>query len=672
MSRRTNPSRKNSKSRFGPPYLGAAYYPEDWPPEQVDEDIRLMKLAGMNVARIGEFAWSKMEPEMGIFDFAWLRRVVDKLAEAGIATILGTPTATPPIWLTKSHPEILYVSDMGVRAQHGARRHTCPSSPVYRSYCERIVAEMAKEFGSDQSVIGWQIDNEIYPQGRGCCCDVCISGFQKAMARKYSSIKDLNSAWGNCIFSIEYQSFEQLEAPRSKTWHHPSLTTAWMMFQSEVTAEFVGLQADVIRKYSKAPIGTDMMPFNGMGYELTCRNLDIVQFNHYNEADTLWKTVFWFDHARTIKNRPFWNTETSTCWNGGTSVGEKSYREQGFCRANSWIPIALGGEANLYWLWRSHWSGHEVMHGSVVSSCGRPLHIFDEVREIADGFRRCSGFINGTKPVVSGIAVHFSSLAWWMFMDQPMIAGFDYCGKMLDFHRIISEAGWRPDVVDPEKDLSKYRLVCSPFLPALDESGLRGRLLEWIERGGTWIAWPFTDIRRTDATKFTHAPFGSLEEWTGAYCKYEIPGLPRAFNMKWDDGHSSKGSLWYNAFEPRNADTIAEYTDGPMKGLSAVVRRKCGKGSIVLLGTVPEPDDLLSIFSSHAASAGLRHGHEASANVLAVPREGKEGSGLIAVEIGGAPGSLRIERPMTNLLDGRKLKPGRIKLRPFDVMVLSC
>ena len=132
-----------------PPYLGAAYYPEDWPLSQVDEDIALMKQAGMNVMRMGEFAWARMEPQEGQYDFDWLHTAVRKLAKAGIATILGTPTPTPPAWLTERYPESLVMSEHGVRAQHGARRHVCSNSPVYRGHCARIVTRMAEEFGRD-------------------------------------------------------------------------------------------------------------------------------------------------------------------------------------------------------------------------------------------------------------------------------------------------------------------------------------------------------------------------------------------------------------------------------------------------------------------------------------------------------------------------------------------
>ena len=164
------------------------------------------------------------------------------------------------------------------------------------------------------------------------------------------------------------------------------------------------------------------------------------------------------DYLRPLKQRPFWNTETATCWNGSTAAN--GYREPGFCRANSWIPIALGGEANLYWLWRAHWSGHELMHGSVVSSCGRPLHIIDEVREVAAGYRAAREFLNGTTPIAGGVGLHFSELAWWLFEFQPMVNGFNYGRKLIEaVYRPLHEAHIRLDVIDPAVALNGYKII---------------------------------------------------------------------------------------------------------------------------------------------------------------------------------------------------------------------
>lgn len=656
-------------AHFAPPYLGAAYYPEAWPPGQVDEDIRWMLEAGMNVMRVGEFAWSSIEPEEGRFELDWLRRVVDKLGDAGIATIMCTVSCTPPAWLTWKHPEVLVVDHAGRTAQHGYRRHVCPNNPLFRAHCERTALKLAEVFGRDERVIGWQIDNEVYLwEEWGCYCGLCQKTFRQELQAQFGSIDALNQAWGTNVWSQTYQSFDQIPAPRPEHCHHPSLLTAWSLSQNESYVGFVAAQAAVLHDHVVQPVGTDMMPFMGLSYEQIHRHLDLVQYNHYDTMEDLWQQVFWMDYVRTIKAAPFWNTETATCWNGGVTAN--GYKEPGFCRVNSWLPIALGGEANLYWLWRSHWSGQELMHGSVISSAGRPLHIFGEVQEISRGFKESAEFLNGTRPTPPGFAMHLSTLAWTLFRFQPMVRGFDYleCMKNRAF-RPLMDIHLRADIIDPSTSLEAYRVVFSPFLPALDESGLRERLLRWIENGGTWIAGPFTDVRTLEGAKPTHAPFVGIEEWARVYCKYEIPGDPRDFEMSWDDGHTSLGSLWYSGFETKAATVRATYTEGPLKGLAAVTETSVGQGRIVLLGTALLPQDLQRLMLHYAAEQEIGPVIEASPNVLVVPRCGEAGEGVVVVELQNRPGTIHLPAPAKDLIS-KVLFSGDVDIAPYQVLVL--
>lgn len=655
-----------------PPYLGAAYYPEDWPLEQIDEDIALMKAAGLNAMRVGEFAWSRMEPQEGRYDFAWLHLVVDKLHAAGLGVILCTPTATPPVWLSEKHPDILYQLEGGRRRQHGARAHFCPNSPVYREHCARIVTRLAEEFGRHPAVIGWQIDNEVSPVGigaRSCQCPACMAKFRQAMERRYGTIDALNAAWGTDLWSQTYQSFAQLPTPDTSAWHHPSLLAAWTEFASDSYCDYVGRQADILHRFTSAPVGTDMMPYDAVDYGPMHRALDIVQFNHYNSAENLWQAAFWFDFIRPQKPRPFWNTETQTCWNG--SVTANGYREPGFCRVNSWLPIALGGEANLYWLWRQHWSGQELMHGAVVASTGRPLHIFAEVQEIAAGFRAAAEFLNATRPASTPLALTYSQLAARIFWHQSVVKDFHYPSAVIQrvYHPLI-QAQLRPDVAHPMADLAKYRMIVSPFLVTLDEENLRARLQQWVEAGGTWVVGPMADIRNEHAVKYTHAPYGNLEDWAGVYCKYEIPGDPRDFALRWNDGREAEGSIWYDGLELRGAEALATYTEGPLAGLAAVARKAMGKGQVILLGTLPRPRELQALVLSIGKEVGIAPVATASENVLVVPREGDAGRGWAVLELENRPGRLTLPRRMRDLLTGTEHE-GEMDVPPYTVMVLE-
>jgi beta-galactosidase GanA len=227
----------------------------------------------------------------------------------------------------------------------------------------------------------------------------------------------------------------------------------------------------------------------------------------------------------------------------------------------------------------------------------------------------------------------------------------------------------RPDVIDPIKDLAPYRIVLSPFLPCLDEEGLRERIRAWIEEGGIWLAGPMTDNRNRYAAKFTHSPFGSLEEWSGARWLYEIPGHPREFAVRWEDGHAADGSIWYDAYEPGEAEVLAEYVEGPMTGKAAVLRRRIGKGSLILLGTMPDGQRLARLVNRLCGEAGLPAPPSATPNVLVTPREGNGQSGFVAVEYENTPGRVHLDRPGVDLLTGERTE-GWIEMPAYGVVVV--
>lgn len=651
-----------------PLYLGAAYYPEDWDASEIPEDIRKMKEAGLNVVRMGEFAWSKMEPEPGKYDFGWLHDVVDRLADAGIRTILGTPTATPPIWLSRMYPDVLTEYESGRRAVHGGRRHCCSNNPHYREYARRITREMAASFARDPHVMGWQVDNEIYAWNGGCYCPECLRAFHAYLRREYGTVEAINRAWNLNLFSQRYDSIDEIPPPRD-AWHNPHLRMEWLIFQNRSHLEFVKMQADILREYTAAPIGTDMMPVNGLDYEEMAQVMDVMQFNHYHTREDLWSAAFWFDFIRPLKERPFWNTETAACWNGSTEIAQ-NIKPEGFCRVNSLLPVALGGEANLYWLWRTHSAGHELVHGALLYPSGRPYHILNEVRQTAADLREARDFIRGTK-VQTQVALHFTSRNWNMFLAQSVLSGFDYPSSVIqDIYRPLVEAGYRPDVIGKSADLSRYKVLFSPFMLTLEDGDLPERIAAWVKAGGTWVAGPMTDIRNRVGANYTHAPFGMLEELTGVRGLYQIPDREGYLQASWKDGETFTGGKIYSVFAD-DPDALVRLTEGhsALVGKPILLKKSVGKGSVILLGTVPSPEDMRKIIDMACGGQGLVP-LRLQGKIVAVPRKGEGIEGLILMECGGEAGACDLPAPMRDILTGKQYD-GRVSLSPYEVLMLE-
>lgn len=654
-----------------PPYLGVAYYPEDWDVPEMDRDIEKMCSIGINVARIGEFAWRKMEPADGEFDFSWLHTVVDKLKNAGIGVIMCTPTATPPIWLTKKYPDMLVEYKNGRIMQHSGRRHACSNHPEYLRYSVRIVEKLAQEFGKDEAIIGWQIDNEIYLQNNeGCFCKNCAQKYREHLKNKFGTVEEMNKRLNLNLFSQVYDSFDEVPLPRD-TWENPHLKQEFLISAGQANIDFIAMQAEILKKYTSVPVGTDLIPFGGISHRKLSEPLDIIQFNHYNVPENLWECCFWFDFMRTLKDRPFWNTETATCFSATTGTSG-SIKPDGFCYVNSWIPLALGGEAAMYWLWRTHWAGHELVHGAVLDSSGRPMYSTGEVKALANDFKKCADFINGTR-VDACVALHYSSLCCNMFETQPVVGEFHYetCLKS-SFYRPLINSGLRPDVIDEEADLKKYKIVFSPLMITLDQGGLRERIKKWVENGGIWVTGPMTDIRTKDGTRFTDRLHGMLEDLTPAVFRYWFPDKEKRIKAVWNDKSDFDSNTYYELFKPNPSADLVRVTAGHKAIIGSAVLQcfRVGKGFVYVLGTVPEEKDMKKLIAAVCERAGITCNNAEGNSIIVSPREGKETSGVVLVDVCGKGGIYRSETEYKDIISGRVFK-GDIVVAPYEVMVLE-
>lgn len=651
------------------PFLGAAYYPEDWPEEEIPKDIERMKEAGITCVRIGEFAWLKMEPEPGKYEFGWLHKVIDCLAAEGISVILGTPTATPPVWLLEEHPDAAVMGENGIRTSHGGRRHCCSNNPHYREAARRIVGKMGQEFGDDPNVAAWQLDNEIYAWGKGCFCGYCAERYHKRLQARYGTVQELNRRWDLNTWSQGYSSFEQVPAD-GNGWHNPHLGFEWIMSQQDAHMEFLHEQAAILKKYTKAPVGTDMMPVGGLDYEKTNEPLDVIMFNHYNTAENLNDAVFWFDMLRTVKEAPFINTETQTSWNGTTEYFQ-NLKPEGFCRMNSWLPVALGGEGNMYWLWRQHWGGHELMHGAVLSPQGRPFHVFGEIRQTAGEFCLASDYVT-TSRVDTQVAMHSTAVNWNLHLQHGMYAGFSYIEELYRAHRAIAGAGLRPDVIGAGHALESYRLIFTPFALTLEEEGLGERMREWVAAGGTWVCGPMTDIRDDAGAFYRDRGYGILEEMLDIRLDFTIPTDGSVMRTAWADGREASAEHWAECVSGAG-EALITVTGGysSLTGESVVRRIPYGRGTVYLCGTLLSGEGMQRLVEMAADTAGVTR-FETEGSLQVIPRITEDRKHfLFLAETGNAPAGIRLPGAMRDMLTGREYPAGWMEAEPYRLCLLE-
>lgn len=647
--------------------LGANYYPEDWEEELIDSDIEKMKECGFNVVRIAEFSWKKMEPSEGFYSFDWLHRVVDKMRDAKIGVILGTPTATPPSWLLKKYPDMAMLNPEGIRTSHGGRRHCCSNNPDYIRYSLNITERLAKEFGKDESVIGWQIDNEIYHHLPGCCCEYCMAAFHKHLKDKYGSVEGVNAAWNLNLFSQAYDEIEDIPAPFN-AWHNPHIKLEWNLSHRDSHKSFVHMQAEVIRKYSALPIGTDTMPINGFDYRELNRPLDVAQFNHYNP--NLIPVSLWMDYMRKFSKLPFWNTETQPCWNGSTCPGN-ALQGEGFIYMNTWLPIMLGGQANLYWLWRTHWAGHELMHGAVLDTSGRYTYANGEIRRAAAEFSKVDDFILDYK-VKSDTALLYTSLNWNIKQSQDINSCIKSDAAFIEqFYKHILDSGIHPDVIDAAEELDSYKLIFTPTAFSLDEHNFSERIKKWVNDGGVWVVGPMSDIRTAIGTKYKSSPYGSLEDIIGERLAYILPNDTGNLTLENKDGEVARGGCVYEVFEKGDYRPLLTVKEGhsALVGKCVSFIKRVGLGFVVMLGTLPEEKELLSIIST-AAELAKACVYDTDSGIMVTKRV-KDGDALYFVaSVGGVNGEYRFDGEYTDILSGEVYK-NVLSLKPFELHLLK-
>ena len=445
--------------------LGAAYYPEQWPEERWDEDIRLMQSAGMNVVRMAEFAWADMEPAQGQFNFAWLDRAIDKLAAASIATVLGTPTAAPPAWLMAKYPDIFAVEKDGRRVQFGNRCHYCVTSPDFHTAARSIVSAMAERFGPNPNVIGWQFDNEY---NRVCYCDRCRARFQQFLQERYLTLANLNARWTTAYWSQTYTAWDQIALPVGG--HNPGLMLEFKHFTTENYRCFQRQQLDCLRPHLPPKVFTThnfMGWFDGFDHYALNADLDLASWDWYigrGHHDYL-KTGAQHDLTRGFKRRNFWLMETQPGNVNWHSLNNALNR--GEARAMAWHAIAHGADAILYWQWRSALNGQEQYHGTLVDQSGQPRPFFQDASQLGQDLTLVSSLLAGSRPTARAALLNDYDSRWsiqWQRHHQD----FDYVEHFLNYYKPLAASNIPVDILAADTSftggLDAYRLVIAPAL----------------------------------------------------------------------------------------------------------------------------------------------------------------------------------------------------------------
>lgn len=658
-------------------YYGVAYYPETWPDTAIDQDIKRMQELNINVVRMAEFSWSKMEPQEGRYDFSWLHQIINKLHANGIDVVLGTPTATPPVWMWEKYPEIARIDDEGLSTIHGARRSTNFNSEVYRDKSVKIVEMMAREFGEKPGVIAWQTDNEFHPSPDYSA--VTKEKWHRWLQDKYESIENLNQIWATDLWSQTYHDFSQIPMPLDRMWHHTSLKYEWKLFNSFVVDDYQDLQLRAIRKYSELPITHDGMPGQDMDYTQLMDDLDFMAVNNYHSFEAYDRVMSNYDRMRAYNKGFHWLFETAPNYSGGGKEGKTWFLHQpeNSLFAAIWMNYALGGQGTMFWLWRQHRAGQEMVHGSFISAWNEPAANYEDLKTLGKQLKSASSFLMTNPVAPAAMAIVYDHKADMGLEIEHYANDIRYYTDWTyRFYLPFHDAYLHRDVISQQNDIDKYKVLFLPLLPVV-EPPFRKKLKDWVMNGGTLILGPMSGYRSQYYTSFTEHALGDFAEWTGIEVTSRIPiGTSRRpaeipVYLKWEHMEipEQETSLWSEALRSKRGKVLARYSIGMHKDLPAIVENNVGKGKVVQLGTDPGREALSHLLAHYAEEEKIEPVITGEPGLLAVPRLGKE-KGTILINITNHKKRIALTKPGMEILEGRKTYRD-VSLQPYQVMVIK-
>jgi beta-galactosidase len=678
-------------------YFGVDYYPEQWvfpyggtadnPEAQWEQDAELMVKAGVNVVRMGDLSWGLCEPEEGKFDFDWLKRVMDIMGRSGIQIVLATPTAAPPLWLAKKHPEILPVTENGTIMHEGTRRAVCFNNDVYWNHAKAIVEAMAKALGKHPQLIAWQIDSGIGGHNTEWSfnSDTRLE-WQNWLKLKYETVESLNEKLGLCYMGQTVTSFDQVPMPmQSPTAHNPALLLDWARFSSDTIVAFVSMQSDVLREISTdIPITTNLRALQRrFDHFDVAKVLDFVSV----ESNAAIKTkaaelACDIDILRSLKKEDI-RTPDGDCgfWVIEQKAGAVNWQDvnslvrPGVIRLFTYQLVSRGACGVLYYRWRQPRIGNEKFSGAVLPHNSRTDNrTFREVSQIGEELKLLAPAIKDTHVVAEACILYSHDNAWTLQQPMQPNKAFNLRNHIQLFYSALHDRNISVDFARPSEDLSKYRLVFAPSLQLLS-GGEADMLKYYVQNGGTLVGTFNTGLVDENNMASDSGYPRELTELFGLEV-LEFDPLPPGeenhltFKGAFPTSHLHPARLWCDIIDAKECQVLATYAKDFYAGKPAMTMNTYGLGKAIYIGTQSHDHFYYDLVGWLRQMCNLHPLLKVPETVQVSMRE-KEGTKIFfLLNHQNSPVRIQFYKPMHDFLTGNTFS-GNYDLPPHGVLVLD-
>jgi beta-galactosidase len=652
---------------------GGDYNPEQWPEEVWDEDVRLMREAGVNLVSLGIFSWAKLEPRPGEYDFGWLDRIIGLLYENGVMVNFATATASPPPWLAKLHPESLPVTQNGVVLHPGARQHYCPSSAAYKERAAELVRRTTNRYKDHPALAMWHVNNEYGCHVAECYCDASAQHFREWLRARYGDLDILNEAWGTAFWSQRYGEWGEILPPRSApTFANPTQQLDFRRFSSDALLELYEMEKEILREATPdVPITTNFMGFfKPVDYWKWAAREDLVADDSYpdpSDPEAHVGAAMSRDLMRSLGGGAPWvlMEQTTVRVNWRNRNVPKRPNEM---RLWSYGAVARGAEGIMFFQWRQSRAGAEKFHSAMVPHIStEESRSWREVSRLGSELGKLDELLGARGEAETAILLDWES--WWALeLDSKPSTGVRMLQRVYFFYKPLYDANVPVDFAHPGSDLSPYRLVIAPNLYLVTDNSVEN-IRRFVADGGTLLMSFFSGIvDGRDHIRLGGYP-APFEELLGFSIEAFVPMATGETN-RLDTTDGATCDLWADLIHLEGAEALATYTDNFYADTPAVTRNVSGEGAAYYLGTRPEERYTKSLLQRVCEEAGVRPMARVPRGVDAVRRRTKDASFLFLLNHNEEVVEVRLPNPGRDLLTGKK-HDSNLVLDSLEVAVLK-
>jgi beta-galactosidase len=678
-----SPASQSLTPRLPAFFYGGDYNPEQWTSalgydeEEVwREDVRLMRLAHVNVATVGVFSWVSLQPDEHTFTFGWLDRVMDLLAENQLFACLATGTAAQPAWLSAAYPDALPIDERGMRCGHGERQNYCPTSPDFRRLAQNLARHLAERYGNHPALLLWHVSNEYGPT---CYCEPCASRFRAWLQARYGSLEAVNLHWNTAFWSHTYTAWEQIFPPGRWAEHSiQGLLLDYRRFMSDMNLECYRGEAEILHAVTPGvPVTTNFMgTYKPLDYFSWAPYLDIISWDSYpSRTMSPAQIAFRHDLMRGLKAGQPWllmeQTPSQTQW-----MAYNPLKRPGVMRLYSYQAVAHGADAVMYFQWRQSRGAAEMFHGAVVSHAGHEhTRVFGEVAALGAELALLGDGILGTR-LPTRVAIIFSWPNWWNVEYLPGPSStLNYVGDVLLYYQTLWEHNIAVDIIPPDRDLGSYDVVIAPLLNMISTE--RATAIErFVAQGGIFVTSYFSGVVDEDARAWLGGYPGPLRRTLGIWIEEFDPLEPEMANhvVVAEGGKLQMGSYrcdsWCDLVHLEGAVALAYYGEDFYAGRPAITEHAFGKGRAIYVATRPERTLIDALLRTLLDEMEITSPLHVPPGIEVTRREGDGRSYLFVLNHNANPAQIPLAAPIYDLLS-RETRTAMLELPAKGVAVLA-